>query len=82
MLILLAIIELLQSLIQRIQLWLFAPLRPRYSHKYLYPTDRHDHRHSTKKPDWLKQEIIRLKAVDNYWGLLTGDRQLLGTEPN
>lgn len=63
MLMLLAIIELLQSLIQGIPLWFFTPSHPHYGYKRLHPSDRHDHLHSKQKPDWLKQEIIRLKAM-------------------
>jgi transposase InsO family protein len=62
MLILLAIFKRLQSCIQRLLLWLFASSHPRYGCKYLHTADRHNHRHSTRKPDWLKAEIIRLKA--------------------
>ena len=58
---LLAIIELLQSCIQRIRCWL-SPSRLR--HGYRLPLSAGDkHRHSTQKPEWLKREIIRLKAL-------------------
>jgi transposase InsO family protein len=60
---LLAITDLLQSFTRHILLWFFAPSRPYYGHKHPHPADRHDHRHSKQKPDWLKQEIIRLKAL-------------------
>jgi transposase InsO family protein len=58
-----AIIQLLQSCFQRILLWLFATSRPCYGRKTLHSTDRNDHRYSKQKPDWLKHEIIRLKAL-------------------
>lgn len=63
MLILLAIINLLQSLTQHIQLWFAAPLPFRHGYKHQHPTVRKEHRYSTKKPEWLKAEIIRLKAT-------------------
>ena len=63
MLILLATIELLRTCIQRILLWLPAPLHPRYRSKLAQPDDRHRHRHTQQKPEWLKTEIIRLKAL-------------------
>lgn len=62
MLMLLTIIELLQSCVQHIRHWFSAPSRPRYKCKLKQPADRSDHFHSTKKPEWLKAEIIRLKA--------------------
>ena len=63
MLILLVINKLLQSLILCISHWLTAPSRLLHGYKHPHPIDRHDHRHSTKKPEWLKAEIIRLKAL-------------------
>jgi transposase InsO family protein len=63
MLILLATIKLLQSLIQRILLWFAAPSHQRYNCKLKRPADLNNHRHSKQKPDWLKHEIIRLKAL-------------------
>lgn len=59
--ILLTIIELLQSWVQRIRRWL-APSRPRCGNK-LAPSVGDCHRHSPQKPEWLKYEIVRLKAV-------------------
>ncbi|MCR4304007.1 MAG: integrase core domain-containing protein [Gallionella sp.] len=55
------------SLVQRIQLWFLAPSRPCHNHKLAHPNSSH-HRHTAKKPDWLKQEIIRLKAVMPHAG--------------
>jgi len=63
MLTLLAILEFLRSHIRGIMLWLCAPNHPRYHRKLAQPADRHNHRHSTQKPEWLKREIIRLKAL-------------------
>lgn len=62
MLMLLTIIKQLQSCIQRIMLWLYSPLFLCHGYKKLHPVDRKNHRHSKQKPDWLKHEIIRLKA--------------------
>ena len=59
---LLAIVELLQSIIQRIPQWFANPSHLRRSHKHILPVNKHDHRHTPQKPEWLKQEIIRLKA--------------------
>ena len=59
--ILLAIIELLQSWAQRIRPWL-VPLRARRGYK-LPPSVGACHFHSPQKPEWLKSEIVRLKAV-------------------
>ncbi len=59
---LLTITKLLQSLIQQVLHWFFAPSRPCFGHKRQQPADRHDHLHTKQKPEWLKQEIIRLKA--------------------
>lgn len=59
---LLAIIELLQSCVQRILLWFFAPSRPCYGYKLPHSTGD-NHHHSPQKPEWLKHEIIRLKAL-------------------
>ncbi len=63
MLILLAITKLLQSFIQCFLRWLTASSHPRHGHKLLHPANTNNHRHSTKKPDWLKADIIRLKAM-------------------
>ena len=61
---LLAIIELLQSCIRRILLWRFATTCSHYCHGHRrpQPASQNNHRYSTKKPEWLKAEIIRLKA--------------------
>ncbi|OGT13002.1 MAG: hypothetical protein A3J49_02740 [Gallionellales bacterium RIFCSPHIGHO2_02_FULL_57_16] len=63
MLTLLAIIELLHSLIHCIARWMRAPYRSYYRSKFAQPADRHNHRYSPQKPEWLKAEIIRLKAL-------------------
>lgn len=63
MLTLLAIIELLHSHIWDIVLWLCAPDHPCYRRKFAQTADRNNHRHSLQKPEWLKREIIRLKAL-------------------
>lgn len=55
--VLLALIELLQSWVRRI-----LPSRPRHGYK-LPPSIGDKHRHSPQKPEWLKHEIIRLKAL-------------------
>ena len=62
MLILLMIIGLLQSSIQRFLPWFFAPSYLRRSHKLLQPASGLNHRYTPQKPEWLKQEILRLKA--------------------
>ena len=59
---LLVIIGLLQLRIQRFMHWLTTPSHPRHSCKHSYQTGG-DYRHSPKKPEWLKAEIIRLKAL-------------------
>ena len=63
MLMLLAIIELLRSITQHFLLWLNTPLSSRYRHKCLRHSERNSHYYSSKKPEWLKAEIIRLKAL-------------------
>lgn len=63
MLTLLAIIELFRSCIRRIVRWMRAPCRSYCRSKFAQPADRHNHRHSPQKPEWLKAEIIRLKAL-------------------
>ena len=63
MLYLLTIIKLLQSCIQRLRDRYFVPLTPRHGYKHSASAYRHDHRHSSKKPEWLKAEIIHLKAI-------------------
>ncbi len=60
---LLAIIKLLRSSVQRSLIRLSAPLQPRHGCKPPRSTGRNDHRHSPRKPEWLKGEIIRLKAL-------------------
>jgi transposase InsO family protein len=60
---LLVLTKLLQSIIQCILHWFFAPSHLRHGRKHLHPTDRNKHRYSKQKPEWLKQEIIRLKAL-------------------
>jgi len=62
MLMLLAISELLHSLVRRILLQFTAPSRMYRSNRILTTANKRDHRHSPKKPEWLKHEIIRLKA--------------------
>jgi len=59
----LASIELLHSIIQRILHWMRTPHHSHYLRKFAQPADRHHHRHSPQKPEWLKHEIIRLKAL-------------------
>ena len=54
--------ELLQACVQRILLLFFAPSHPRHGRKLPRTADRNDHCHASKKPEWLKDEIIRLKA--------------------
>ena len=63
MLMLLVIIELLNSHLRRIVRWMRTPHCLRYSHKPTQPDGKHNHRHSPQKPEWLKAEIIRLKAL-------------------
>lgn len=62
-LILSVFIELLRLHFQRITRWIRAPHRPYYRCKRIAPIDKHNHRYATQKPDWLKYEIIRLKAL-------------------
>jgi len=59
---LLAIIELVQQFIQQHLRWVSSPSHPQYSHKRT-PPPGHKHYHSPQKPEWLKAEIIRLKAL-------------------
>ncbi len=63
MLMLLAIIELLHSLIQSIARWMTTSSRLYYRSKAVSPTSKHNHCHTPQKPEWLKREIIRLKAI-------------------
>ncbi|MEQ1916110.1 MAG: integrase core domain-containing protein [Gallionella sp.] len=43
--------------------WICRSHQIHYRSKLSVPADRHNHRYSTQKPEWLKQEIIRLKAL-------------------
>jgi transposase InsO family protein len=63
MLMLLVIIGLLNSHLQRIVRWLSASPRPYYRSSTVSSTSKHNHRHTPQKPEWLKAEIIRLKAL-------------------
>jgi transposase InsO family protein len=63
MLILLTFLELLRPHIRRIARWITASSRPYYRSKIVSPTGKHNHRHTPQKPEWLKTEIIRLKAL-------------------
>jgi len=62
MLTLWAVIKHLRACIQRLmKRWNNSePLPRRYTS--IRPLDKHKHRHSQHKPEWLRQEIIRLKA--------------------
>jgi len=62
MLMLLAVAKILYWHIQRLVQWMPISHRNYYRSKRIAPIDKHNHRHSTQKPDWLKHEIIRLKA--------------------
>ena len=68
MLMLLAIIELVQLHIQRLMHWFSAPSRLRRSHIHPHSISVHNHRHTTQKPEWIKHEIIRLKAIMPHAG--------------
>ncbi|WP_435626921.1 integrase core domain-containing protein [Candidatus Ferrigenium straubiae] len=63
MLILLTIIELLQLCAECLLRWFRAPVYPRHGHKLPQGIDADKHRHSPRKPEWLKTEILRLKAL-------------------
>jgi len=63
MLILLTFFELLRSHLQHIVHWMRTPYCSHYRRKPAQPADRHNYRHSPQKPEWLKAEIIRLKAL-------------------
>jgi|CXWL01.1.fsa_nt_gi transposase InsO family protein len=63
MLMLLAIIKFVQYAIQKTLFGLSAPVFRRYSHKKLHHDDPKSHLYSKQKPEWIKQEIIRLKAL-------------------
>lgn len=52
-----------QQIIQRIAPRPFNSPTIRYCGQRAAPTVKHNHRYSPQKPDWLKHEIIRLKAV-------------------
>ena len=56
-------LEHLRSLIRRIVRWIHTPHSAHHRGKRIAPLDRHNHRYSTQKPEWLKTEIIRLKAL-------------------
>lgn len=60
---LLALVELLNLHIHRLVQWMFISHRPYYRSKRIASIDKHNHRYSTQKPEWLKREIIRLKAL-------------------
>ena len=62
MVMLLLTIEILRLHFYRFVHWMRVPQRAHYRSKRVVPTDKHNHRYSTQKPEWLKQEIIRLKA--------------------
>lgn len=62
MLTLLALAECLYLHIQRLVQWVSISHRPYYRCMRIAPIDKHNHRYSPQKPDWLKHEIIRLKA--------------------
>lgn len=62
MMILSAFFEPLRSHFQRITHWMRAPYRLHYRSKRIAPTDKHNHHYSSQKTEWLKREIIRLKA--------------------
>ncbi|MBI5439517.1 MAG: hypothetical protein HY936_11355 [Nitrosomonadales bacterium] len=72
MLTLLAFLELLHSLIRRIAHWMRTPHGLHYPRKLAQPVDRRNHRHTPQKPEWLKAEIIRLKALMPQAGWAAG----------
>ncbi len=61
--ILLTIIETLQFCARRLSRWFYVPVHFRRRHKLLQSDNGSKHRHSPRKPEWLKAEIIRLKAL-------------------
>ncbi|OGS74650.1 MAG: hypothetical protein A2063_10300 [Gallionellales bacterium GWA2_60_142] len=63
MLTLLAITKFLYLHIHRLVQWISISHRPYYRSKCIAAKSKHNHRHSPQKPDWLKYEIIRLKAI-------------------
>ena len=62
MLTLLALVEFLNLYILRLVQWMSQSHRSYYRCMRIAPIDKHNHRYSSQKPDWLKYEIIRLKA--------------------
>ena len=56
-------IKLLQSCSRCFLLWLFVPLHSHHARKHVRSDNDQKHRHSQQKPEWLKDEIIRLKAI-------------------
>ena len=68
MLMLLAITNLLQFFARHIPLWIAAPLLHRHGYKKSHPADLNNHHHSKQKPEWLKADIIRLKALMSQAG--------------
>lgn len=62
MLTILVFTELLCLHIHRLAHWISAPHRSHYRGKRIASVDKHNHHYSQQKPEWLKQEIIRLKA--------------------
>lgn len=63
MLMLLAIIKFVQYAIQKILFEFPAPVFRRHSYKKTHLVNPKSHLYSKQKPEWIKQEIIRLKAV-------------------
>jgi putative transposase len=63
MLILLMFVEQLRVCIQRIVRWMRTPHWSYYRSKPALLESKHNHRYSLCKPEWLKHEIIRLKAL-------------------
>lgn len=64
MLILLTFLELLRSHLQRIVHWMCVPHRLHYRSKHVAPTDKHNHRHSPQKPEWLKADELLARGFD------------------
>ncbi|HEX5337937.1 MAG TPA: integrase core domain-containing protein [Gallionella sp.] len=63
-----AIAEFLYLHIHRLVQWMPISHRSHYRCKRITLTGKHNHRHATQKPDWLKHEIIRLKACMPHAG--------------
>lgn len=59
---LLAIVELLRPYTQRLQHGFTTPSHLHRSNKPIPRGNKNEHRHTSQKPEWLKQEIIHLKA--------------------